>query len=304
MEPDPQGIIFDIKRYTIHDGPGIRTTVFFKGCSLRCRWCANPESQKTSLEIAYLKNECIQCGRCADVCPLDAVHLSDNGHTLNRASCNICGKCVEVCPGEAIQIIGRRVSVKDLYTEVATDRPFWERSGGGVTLSGGEPLVQHCFAKDFLKKCRESYIHTAIESCLHVAPETLEDILPFVNTFICDMKIMDDDKHKHYTGVSNELIRENMANLLRTDQDMLARMPLIPGVNDDVTNLKALGKFLQSHREGARLELLPHHRLGESKYERLGRSYGMVNIQLPSRTQMEKAADVLSNFKINLVKKE
>jgi pyruvate formate lyase activating enzyme len=198
--------------------------------------------------------------------------------------------------------MGRQVSIKDLYAEVALDRPFWERSGGGVTLSGGEPLVQLPFVKAFLKKLRQSYVHTAIESCLHVAPETLEDLLPFVNTMICDMKLMDDDKHKQYTGVSNNLIQKNMARLLRTDRDVRVRMPLIPCINDDEANLSALGRFLQSHREGVQLEILPYHRLGESKYTRLNRSFKMVNILPPTPSDMKKALEVLGQFKLDLVK--
>ena len=186
MEPEPQGIVFDINRYAIHDGPGIRTAVFFKGCPIRCRWCANPESQKTALELAYLKNECILCGRCAETCPQEAIRVSDTNHFLDHSACNLCGTCVETCPTEALQIMGRTVSVEDLYAEVAADRSFWERSGGGVTLSGGEPLVQHQFAKAFLERCRADYVHTAIETCLHVATKTVDKILPLVDTMICD----------------------------------------------------------------------------------------------------------------------
>jgi pyruvate formate lyase activating enzyme len=302
MEPDPGGIIFDINRYAIHDGPGIRTTAFLKGCPLRCRWCANPESQSSSLELAHLKHECIQCGRCVDACPRDAIRLSATGHSIDRKSCDLCKKCVDTCPAEALQIIGRPVSAGDLYAEMATDRPFWERSGGGVTLSGGEPLIQHRFAKACLSICREKYVHTAIESCLHVSTEILNEIRPLVDHFICDLKIMDDRKHRRFTGVSNALIHTNMAILLRSDQDMLVRIPLIPGVNDDVENLTEMGNFLQSHREWTRLELLPHHRLGESKYERLGRTCGMADVPPPSKARMEKTAAILRNFKINLVK--
>lgn len=303
MDPDFRGTIFDINRYAIHDGPGIRTTVFFKGCPMRCRWCANPESQKQALEIAHLKNECILCGRCMDTCPQEAIRVSDTEHVLDRARCDLCGKCVEICPAEALQLMGRMVSAKDLYAEVASDRSFWERSGGGVTLSGGEPLVQHGFVKAFLEICTAAYVHMAMESCLHVSKDILEGILTFVNMVICDLKIMDEGKHKQFTGVSNQLILKNIADLLRTDKEMLVRMPLIPGINDDTADLNALGEFLQGHRKGTHLELMPYHRFGEAKYARLGRTCHMEEIHPVSNETIERATAKLKRFNITIVGK-
>jgi len=303
MVADIQGTVFDINRYAIHDGSGIRTTVFLKGCPLRCRWCANPESQKATLELAHLKSECILCGKCLDVCPQNAIRLSDSGHSINRLVCDLCGKCVELCPAEALKSMGRVVSVEDLYSEVAADHAFWERSGGGVTLSGGEPLVQHRFAKVFLKKCRDEYVHTAIETCLHVSSETLADILPFVNTVICDLKIMDEEKHRKYTGVSNTLILKNMVALLKSDQNMLVRMPLVPGINDDASSLSAIGEYLQNHRPGVQLELMPYHRLGEGKYARLGKNCAMGDTAPASEEDVERAVAMFGNYNINIVSK-
>ncbi|KAA3656245.1 MAG: glycyl-radical enzyme activating protein [Chloroflexi bacterium] len=301
MESPPEAIIFDIKRYSIHDGPGIRTTAFLKGCPIRCRWCANPESQKRSPEIAYFKQECIQCRKCLETCPLNAIHFSGAAHCLDRSVCDLCAQCVDVCPADALQIVGRTVTARGLFDEMVSDRPFWERSGGGVTLSGGEPLIQHQFVKAFLELCRSNYIHTAIETCLHISPKILKDILPLVDFVICDMKIMDSEKHKQFTAVSNKLILENIVFLLNSDLDMLVRMPLIPGVNDDVANLEALGAFLQSHRKNAQLELLPFHRLGESKYEQAGRTIEMKNVLPPSKEEMQKAAARLNAFNLEVV---
>ena len=301
MGPDIRGTVFDINRYAIHDGAGIRTTVFLKGCPLRCRWCANPESQRNGPELAHLKNECVLCGRCVAACSQDAIRLSETAHFLNRSVCDRCGKCVEVCPAEALQVMGRTVSVEDLYAIVAEDRPFWERSGGGVTLSGGEPLVQHRFVKVFLERCRADYVHTAIETCLHAPEETLAEVRPLVNTVICDLKIMDDKRHRQYTGVSNELILNNMTALLQSEQDMRVRMPLIPGVNDEPSNLSAMGEFLEKNRPGVELELMPYHRLGETKYARLGRTYTLEKTPKPSQRELKQAKALLGKFKIKLV---
>lgn len=303
MEKILEGTIFDIKRYALHDGPGIRTTVFMKGCPIRCRWCANPESQKTALEIVHLKTECVKCGRCEQICPEKAVGLEDNSHRIKRADCSLCGSCTEACPADALQIMGRTVVPETLFKEVTADAPFWGRSAGGVTLSGGEPLLQPDFSRRFLELCGEHYIHTTVESCLHVSETVLRQIAPLVDTLIFDLKHMDDESHRTFTGVSNERILANASCLLENHGDVLVRMPLIPGVNDDETNLEMLGGFLQDARKGVELELLPYHRLGESKYERLGRTYPMPNIRKPSKEMMDTALGRLKKFNINLVKR-
>lgn len=301
MAPDTFGTIFNINRYAIHDGAGIRTTVFFKGCPIRCHWCSNPESQKTAFELSYLKSECILCGRCVESCPQNAIRLSENVHSIDRKACNLCGECVLPCPSGALEITGRTISARELYGEVSTDRPFWERSHGGVTISGGEPLVQPAFAKAFLNICQDNYVHTAIETCLHVPQDSLQGILPFVDQVICDLKIMDDTLHKKFTGGSNSLILKNIATLLATDKEVLVRMPLLPGVNDDENNLRAVGTFIESHREGTQFELLPYHQMGEAKYERLGRSYKMTTMSPPSKKSMSQAISILKKFNIGLV---
>lgn len=294
------GTIFDIKRYAIHDGPGIRTTVFFKGCPIRCHWCANPESQTFKPELTYIKTECIGCGICQQECPNDAISLINHEPVVDTAKCDICGRCAESCPGEALQVMGRAVTINGLYKEIATDRPFWDRSGGGVTLSGGEPLAQFDFVLAFLKGCKDRHVSTAIETCLHITWEKIEAVLPFVDHVICDLKIMNSKHHKTYTGVFNNLIKNNIKALLKSNTDVLVRMPLIPGVNDDRDNLEAMGTFLEVCRKGIRMELLPYHRLGESKYQRMKKEYKMAHVLPPSADEMDRAKKVLKTFNIHV----
>lgn len=294
------GTIFDIKRYAIHDGPGIRTTVFFKGCPIHCLWCANPESQEYKPELTYIKTECINCGICQQECPNEAITMVNGVPEVDLNKCDLCGRCAENCPGEALQVMGRTVSPDGLFKEVATDRPFWDRSGGGVTLSGGEPLAQFDFVLEFLKICKNRYVSTAIETCLHTPWKKIETILPFVDHVICDLKIMDSNRHETYTGVSNHLIKNNVEALLKSNTDVLLRMPLIPGVNDGQDNLEAMGRFIKACRSGVRMELLPYHRLGESKYQRMKKEYKMGHVSPPSKEEMTKAGDVLKKFNINV----
>lgn len=303
--PDTQsqltGTIFDIKRYAIHDGSGIRTTIFFKGCPLACLWCANPESQSYLPELTYISTECLGCGICCQTCPNGAVSLVDQKVVVALEKCDLCGECVENCPGNALQLMGRTVSVDGLFNEIATDRPFWDRSGGGITLSGGEPLAQFDFVLAFLKACKERYVSTAIETCLYTTHDKIEAVLPFVDHVICDLKLMDSSRHKTNTRVSNRMIKENLKKLLVSGADVLVRMPLIPGINDDKQNLKAMGSFIESCRKGARVELLPYHRLGESKYRRMKKEYKLIHISPPSKEKMDLARKLLETFDIHVL---
>jgi pyruvate formate lyase activating enzyme len=302
VSPVESGLIFDVKRYAIHDGPGIRTTVFLKGCALRCRWCANPESQKKGPEIAYLAGECIGCGECAANCPEQAIAF-DRGRPLRDIDkCVTCGRCAEQCPAEALQLMGRSTTVDDVYEDILADQPFWDRSGGGVTLSGGEPLMQLGFAAALLRRCHENYLHTVLDTCLHVPTPSLAAVCADVDLFLCDLKLMSASRHRAFTGFTNELILQNMALLLKSGKDVLVRRPLIPGINDDADELNALGNYLQSLRPGLQLELLPYHRLGASKFERLGREYRLAKIKPPTEEEMLAAKQLLETYDIEVVK--
>lgn len=295
------GTIFDIKTYAIHDGPGIRTTVFLKGCPARCLWCANPESLCGKPELAFFASRCTGCGACAAVCPVGAVKMVDGRRVHERNACHACGHCVEACPSEALEMMGRSVSVNEVMEKLLTDRPFWSRSGGGVTLSGGEPLLQTDFSRALLVNCQERYVHTALETCLYASEKVLESLEGYVDFFMCDLKVMDDQRHRELTGVSNRLVLANLARLLGGSKPLLVRMPLVPGWNDDRDNLEQMGRFLESHRNGVELELLPYHRFGEGKYERLGLQYSLADVKPPSEKQMDRARNVFGQFNVQIV---
>jgi pyruvate formate lyase activating enzyme len=294
------GTIFDIIRYAVHDGPGIRSTVFFKGCPLHCLWCANPESQAFSPELTHNKTECLGCGICRQGCPKEAITLIREEPVIDPVKCDLCGLCAENCPSEALRIMGRTVTMDGLYKEMASDRPFWDRSGGGVTLSGGEPLAQFDFVLAFLKLCKDRHVSTAIETCLYTDQEKIEAVLPFLDHVICDLKIMDSESHKTWTGVLNGRIKDNIRALLHYHPDVLVRMPLLPGINDDKDNLEAMGTFLETCRKGVRMELLPFHRLGESKYRRMKKVYAADHVLPPSEEAMNRAKNILRSFDIHV----
>ena len=256
---EQKAMIFDVERSSFVDGPGIRTTVFFKGCNLACAWCHNPESQKRTPQLLFYQNKCTGCGTCRQKCP----------HGL--ASCELCGACALYCPSNAREICGREYTLDEVLCEVKKDRLFYESSGGGVTFSGGECMLQIEFLCEALKKCKESGIHTAVDTAGHVPYTSFERILPHTDLFLYDFKCFDSERHKRYTGVGNELILENLARLLQSGKSIWIRIPIIPDVNDSVDEMKKIKAFLDLHGAPEKIELLPYHALGEHKYAAMGK---------------------------------
>ena len=242
-EPILKGFIYDLQRFAIHDGPGIRTLVYMKGCPLKCLWCSSPQTQKSKPEIMHNKNNCQKCGRCIDVCPVHVFTISDeDGIIIDRELCTFCGQCVESCPNDALKLIGHHISFEELYQDVNKDSPFYRRSNGGVTVGGGEPTMQIEFVTAFLKRCKQTYIHTAIETCGYVKWDNMENLLKYVDLVYIDIKHMDPKVHKEITGVSNELILEN-AKKISAIKSMIIRIPVIPGCNDSDDNIAVTARF-------------------------------------------------------------
>ena len=290
-----KGLVFDIKRYAIHDGPGIRTTVFFKGCPLSCLWCDNPESQRFTKEFIFWPERCLNCDACVQVCKEKAIIKNEAGREVEETKCNYCGDCIQQCYSEALQVIGREMSVEELVTEVEKDVDFFRESGGGVTFAGGEPFSQPDFLIDVLKGCKGRNLHTAMETCGLVSWGILERVSPYVDLFLFDIKHMNEDKHKALTGVSNRLILSNLERIAAMNQ-VVVRMPLIPDINDDEENIKAVGAFLSRLGKIEEVHLLPYHRLGVSKYEKLKKEYKLDKIAPPVQGGIEAVQRMLEQF--------
>jgi len=291
------GLVFDIRGFSLHDGPGLRTTVFLKGCPLRCRWCCNPESQRAQPEAVWIAERCIGCNRCLEVCAARAIApAADGGRRIDPGRCDACGLCVEACPGEALQIFGRRMTVEAVLAQVARDALYAEHSGGGLTLSGGEPLAQPEFALELLRRYRreEKGAHTAVETSGEADWEVLEALLPEVDLFLYDLKHPDPAAHRRLTGRGNERILENARRLAAAGAELVIRMPLIEGENDDPRALGAAADFVASLRAVRRIDLLPYHRLGEPKYRRLGRRYRLEGKPAASPGRVEAARAFLA----------
>ena len=271
--------ISNISRCSVHDGDGIRTVVYFKGCGLRCAWCHNPETLEMHRNIVYTENNCIGCGACIKVCP--SHHKAGEQHMVFlRDGCTECGKCADVCPTQALLACGERKTVEEVFAEVAKDRHYNEQSGGGVTLSGGECLLQADFAAALLKKCAEAGIHTAIESAFFVPFEQVNRVLPLVDLVYTDLKIPDSQKHRAYTGQGNELIVENIRRVTELSQRVIVRIPLIPGVNDSISDIRGFAEILNTFGKGLRgVEILKYNSLAASKYEILGMPYHAFEAQ-------------------------
>ena len=264
--------IFDIERNSYVDGPGIRTTVFFKGCNLRCAWCHNPESQSARPQMLVYKNKCTGCGKCREKC------------SHNLESCDLCGKCTIYCPHDAREICGKEYTVDEVLTEVLKDKTFYENSGGGVTFSGGECMLQIDFLEAILKECKMNGIHTAVDTAGHVPFDYFERIIPYTDLFLYDVKCFEAERHKLYTGMSNELILDNLQRLLVLKASVWARIPIIPSVNDSEEEMLNIKSFLSSCGVPEKIELLPYHAMGEHKYAAIGKEVKMFSV--PSEEKM------------------
>lgn len=292
------GIIFNIQGYCIHDGPGIRTSVFLKGCPLRCLWCQNPESHSFYPELLFAEEKCTGCGKCVQVCPEGAIRMQGKASQTDRGLCKNTGLCVEVCPNEARAVIGHRATADEVFKEIAADALFYQESGGGVTLGGGEPLAQPEFAVSILKKCRDAGFHTALDTCGHASWTTAREVLRHVNLVLFDFKHMSPEMHKQYTGVSNELILQNAEKIHhQLSIPMRARVTLIPGFNNSPENLEATARFIADRLSNAiPVHLLPYHRLGEAKWERLGRRNETAAIDTPGEQQLMECRQIFKSF--------
>lgn len=292
------GMIFNIQRYSIHDGPGIRTLIFLKGCPLRCLWCSNPEGQSTGPDIMFAENKCIKCYNCFKLCSINAISIENNTISINRRICNYCGVCTSNCFPEALKFVGKYISIKEALKIIEKDNIFYKVSSGGVTLSGGEPLMQIKFVKELFEACKLKKINTAIETSGYVKWEDLKSIIYLTDTFFYDIKHMSPTKHFELTGASNKIILENLKKLSKLHNNIIIRMPLIIGYNDQTENLKLMADFLNKLKKIKYIEILSYHEFGKNKYAQLGKKYRILNtkhINNPIRKDLKKIEDFFNN---------
>ena len=289
--------ITNIQKFSIHDGDGIRTTVFFKGCPLKCEWCHNPETQKFEKEMQVDREKGTGCGACAAVCPNGAIHMEEGRPILDAEACVFCGKCTRFCPTGAREVIGQEYTVKELVKELMKDQMFYEESGGGVTLSGGEVMSMDM---DYLlavaKELKRQDVTLTIDTCGFVPYEKFQELLPYVNTFLYDVKVMDPELHKKYMGTDNALILENLVRLAKDGARIYIRIPTVKEVNGNEENMKETIAFLQEHDiHPAQINLLPYHDTGSGKYRKLDMEYKGTDLHAPDKEEMEALAALFIN---------
>ena len=282
-------LVTNIQGYSIHDGPGIRTVVFLKGCGLACQWCSNPECISPHPEVGFIKALCTKCGKCAEVCPNEAlVYEAGKLPRIDRERCSGCGACSSVCSYKAIVLYGQQMNAEEIFDAIKRDKMFYQASGGGITVSGGEALLQAQLVCDLFEKCRQAGIHTCIETSGFAAESALRQALPYTDFVLYDLKYLDSEKHRQYTGKPNSLILSNAKIVAASGVKTLFRMPLIPGINDGLHNIKETAEFLYELGNNVlRIELMPYHRLGKGKYESLDRPYHLPDILSPEPEHME-----------------
>jgi pyruvate formate lyase activating enzyme len=289
------GIVFDIQRYSVHDGPGIRTVVFLKGCPLRCRWCSNPESQQAESELAINGSLCLCCGQCITACPQKALSAGAHQPELDKSLCNGCGLCQQVCAGKALKLFGEEKTVEEVLEVVNKDRPFYRRSGGGMTLSGGEPAMQPQFAAELLREAGRTGLNTNVETCGYAPWDSLWSLLRESDLVYYDLKHVNDKKHKEHTGTSNKIILENLLRLSEKKRPLVVRIPLIPGFNNDDVSIGQIASFIKELAHVDRLGLLPYHAYGKGKYAMLGREYLLPDVKPPSEEEVARAKKQLED---------
>ncbi|HPS62680.1 MAG TPA: glycyl-radical enzyme activating protein [Bacteroidales bacterium] len=299
VPPPRQGTLFDIKRYAVNDGPGIRLAIFFKGCNLHCSWCHNPEGISPLPEKMYNRSRCIGCGTCVEACPEKALRLTAQGIVTDSTRCTQCGHCAEVCPSLALEMSGRIRTTDEVMAIIEREREFFEESGGGVTFTGGEPLMQPEFLLSLLEECELRGIHRAIDTAGHVNPAILQAVARHTDLFLYDLKLMDGDRHRKWTGVGNERILSNLKMLASSGAAIIIRIPLIAGVNDDERNIRETARFVAGLDGGPReVHLLPWHPVARNKYHRLGRPGDFTEFDAPENAVLDRTISIFASFGI------
>lgn len=292
----PFGWVFDVKKYAIHDGPGIRTTVFFKGCPLRCRWCHNPESWASTPEMSLRQSRCVRCGRCVEICLQGAVLSHEDGPVTDPEKCTLCGECIVACTAGAREIIGHRMTADEVMAQVKKDAIFYDQSAGGVTFSGGEPLMQPEFLIALLAACKAEGIRTAVDTTCHADPQVIQRIAEIADLFLCDIKHMNGPLHRQFTGVDNERILSNVRMLSTIAREVYIRIPIVPGFNADRNNIEQTARFLQALKTIRRVDILPYNRGGQEKAQRLTGGVDLMQAQAPSDDIMAEIANTLKGY--------
>ncbi len=291
-----KGVVFNVQRYSIDDGPGVRTTVFMKGCPLTCLWCSNPESQCMAPEVTYRYTSCKACGTCVEVCPEKIITLADDGIHIDRSQCTLCGECVKNCVPEALQISGKSMTVDEVWKTVKRDADYYEASGGGVTASGGEILAQPDFVAELFRRSKEAGFHTNADTSGFGDPAALDKILEYADLVYYDLKHMDPVKHQEYTGQSNELILSNLRRVAEKGVPVVIRVPLIPGYNDSEENLHAMAQAVKEIVPAAMVNILPYHRYGANKYRMIDMTYQLDDVPEVTEAQLDKARAIFESY--------
>ena len=296
---DVRGLVFNIAHFSVQDGPGIRTTVFLKGCPLNCWWCHNPESQSCCPEVIYFRERCRRCGECIAACPHHALAMEGGEVQINETLCQRCGTCADACLTDARELAGRWKTVADVLADVERDRIFYEESGGGMTLSGGEPLQQPEFTLALLEACKARGIHTALDTCGLAPAPSFQRIAKHVDLFLFDLKIIDGDRHRELTGAANAVILENLEWLAKTKSEVVIRLPVVPGYTDDEANLSAICAVARSSAV-RRIDLLPYHRIAMDKYQRLKMDYRLARLAPPTAERMNVIAEYVKGHGLDV----